>query len=653
MLRVSLIIVLFFIANLSFAQEDPVLPQAPMMPPSLEGAFREMAKGDWLAAKEQANAAGQIGRDIVEWHRLRAGHGTLAEYSTFLNRNNDWPGLALMRRKGEAKITAKTTATTITSYFQDHEPDSGHGVFRLAGAYNILGNSGDGAAEIVMAWRTFALSKSEFKAFSRTYKELLAPHHTARLDMLIWRGRFADARRMLPLVSDGWGALAQARIALRRKEGNVDTLIKAVPKNLQSNSGLAYERFLWRAKKGLTEDAISLLLERSVSAKTLGEPERWANRRRTLARLMMRKGKGLLAYRIASSHHLSGGSSFADLEWLSGYLALRYLDDPKTALAHFQSFHSAVETPISLGRAGYWEGRAYEALGDKISARESYNFGADYQTSFYGLLAAERAGIRMDAALTGAETFPDWAGASFMSSNVLKAAVLLHKAEQPALARRFFLQVAEDLGRTELGQLTDLTLSLNEPHIALMIAKQGARRAIVLPRAYFPLHELAKENLPVAIELAMAIARRESEFNPVVQSGVGAKGLMQLMPKTAKSVADELKIDFDAARLLSDWRYNAQLGSRYLARLQEEFGDSPILVSVGYNAGPSRARSWVAAFGDPRSAGVDVVDWIEHIPFRETRNYVMRVSESLPIYRARLSGKTPPISLSRELRKGG
>ena len=653
MLRVSLIIALFFIANLSFAQDDPVLPQAPMMPPSLEGAFLEIAKDDWQAAKKQANAAGQIGQDIVEWHRLRAGHGTLAEYSAFLTRNNDWPGLALMRRKGEAKITAKTAAKTITSYFQDYEPDSGHGVFRLADAYNKLGNSGDGAAEIVMAWRTFALSKSEFKAFSRAHKKLLAPHHTARLDMLLWRGRFTDARRMLPLVNDGWGALAQARIALRRKEGNVDTLIKAVPKNLQSNPGLAYERFLWRAKKGLTEDAISLLLERSTSAKTLGEPERWANRRRTLARLMMRKGKGLLAYRIASSHHLSEGANFADLEWLSGYLALRYLNDPKIALAHFQSFHTAVKTPISLGRAGYWEGRAHEALGDKASARAAYAFGAQFQTSFYGLLAAERIGVSMDAALTGSETFPNWTSASFMSSNVLKAAILLQKAGQPALARRFFLQVAEGLGRIELGQLADLTLALNEPHIALMIAKQGAKRGVVLPRAYFPLHELAKETLPVSTELALSIARRESEFNPVVQSGVGAKGLMQLMPKTAKSVADELKIDFDAPRLLSDWRYNARLGSRYLARLQEEFGKSPILVSVGYNAGPSRARSWVAAFGDPRSAGVDVVDWIEHIPFRETRNYVMRVSESLPIYRARLSGKTPPISLSRELRKGG
>ena len=636
-----------------FVLVTPLMAQDQRAPAALAAAFESIGDADWREADRRATPAGQIGRDIVEWHRLRAGEGTITEYSTFLSAHPDWPGLPLMHKKGEAAISPATPPKDVIDYFTDRIPLTGHGVLQLARAYEAEDQGGDAAAGVVLAWRTFALTKAEQAAFLATHGKLLAPHHAARLDMLLWRGRFTDARRMYPLVSKGWHALSEARIALRRQDGNVDTLIEAVPKPLQSNPGLAYERFFWRARKGRSADAVALLLERSATAESLGEPDRWANRRRSLARQMMREGDGKTAYRLASSHHLGEGPNFADLEWLSGYLALRYLNDPKTALAHFQSFRVAVQSPISLGRAGYWEGRAYEAMGDAGSAQAAYEFGAEYQTSFYGLLAAEHAGFSMDTALTGAETFPDWNQAAFMSSTVLKAALLLYKADQKALARRFFLQAAETLNRIELGQLSDLALSLNEPHFALMIAKQGARRGLVLPRAYYPLHDLAKEELPVPTELALAIARRESEFNPTVESGVGAKGLMQLMPRTAKSVAEELDLEFEVGRLLTDWRYNARLGSAYLARLQSEFGASPILISVGYNAGPSRARSWITAFGDPRSAGVDVVDWIEHIPFRETRNYVMRVAESLPVYRARLSGKTPPLSLSKELRQGG
>jgi soluble lytic murein transglycosylase len=481
---------------------------------------------------------------------------------------------------------------------------------------------------------------------------LLKPHHKARLDMLLWRGRTKEAATMFSLVGEAWTALARARIALRKKEGNVDTLIGAVPEALRDNAGLAYERFLWRARKGRVADAVELLLERTGSPDTLGEPSRWAGRRRSLARQMMRAGDGLTAYRVASSHHLVEGAQFADLEWLSGYLALRYLNDPATALAHFQSFRIAVQSPISLGRAGYWEGRAYEALGDAENARNAYAFGSEYQTGFYGQLAAQKAGAAMDPRLLGDEVFPDWREAEFMGSQVLQGALLLYAAGEESLARRFFLQVAEGLDRTGLGQLADLVFSLGNPHIALMIAKQGAKRGLVIHNAYYPLHGLAAEELPVPGELALAIARRESEFNPVVKSGVGAQGLMQLMPRTAKSVAEDLGLQFDAERLLGDWRYNAQLGSTYLARLIEEFGTSPVLVAAGYNAGPSRVRKWIGTFGDPRTGAIDVVDWIEHIPFRETRNYVMRVAESLPIYRARLTGKITPPALAEEL-KGG
>ncbi len=616
---------------------------------ALTGVFGAIEAKDWDQAQALGQKAGTLAQDLVEWHRLRAGEGTWDDYRRFLEHNWDWPGLPLLRKRGESAIPDNAPPRAVISYFAPQSPRTGRGTLALAKAYLAVGERGDAEVEIVRTWRSMSLKSEERAAFLAAWGKLLKPHHLARLDMLLWRGLTDEARAMEPLVGKDWAALAEARIGLRKNAKGVDDLIKAIPVRLLNDPGLAYERFRWRFRKGRDLDAARLILERSATAATLGEPAKWANGRRQLARALMRAGNGKLAYRVASTHQLSEGSNFADLEWLSGYIALRYLKDPKRALAHFQAFRAAVRSPISLGRAGYWQGRAYEAEGLADKARAAYAFGARYQTSFYGQLAAERAGLPMDPALTGQEAFPDWRQAPFMTSHVLRAGLLLREAGQQRLATRFLVHLASELNPTELGQLADLAQAMGDPHSALMIAKNAARRGIVLPRAYYPLHPLAAEDLPISPELALSIARRESEFNPEVVSQVGARGLMQLMPRTAKRVSEDLGLKFDLDRLLKDWRYNAALGSAYLAGLQKEFGKSPLLVAAGYNAGPSRAREWMKVLGDPRGGRVDMVDWIEHIPFRETRNYVMRVAESLPVYRARLSGKPQPLHLLKEL----
>ncbi|MBU2244745.1 MAG: lytic transglycosylase domain-containing protein, partial [Alphaproteobacteria bacterium] len=372
-------------------------------------------------------------------------------------------------------------------------------------------------------------------------------------------------------------------------------------------------------------------------------------RRRTLARQMMRDGKAQIAYAAASRHGLSAEEDhYADLEWLSGYIALRYLDDPALALDHFNRFRVSVTTPISLGRAGYWEGRALEAMGAADDAAAAYAFGAQFQTAFYGLLSAEKIGRSLDPALTGELRFADYKQAAFMGSSVLKAAVLLDEAGDAPLAARFLRHLGESLSPQELGQLGDLALDL-DPYLAVLVAKFAADQGIVLNRAYYPLHAMAQADLPVEPELALAIARRESEFYPKARSGVGARGLMQLMPRTGAAMAEKLGIPGFEEAQLDDPILNARLGSAYLAQLEEEFGRNIPLIAVGYNAGPSRARDWITRFGDPRGGKVDPVDWIEHLPFRETQNYVMRVAESLPVYRARLHGETGPITLSKDL----
>ncbi|AMY67606.1 lytic transglycosylase domain-containing protein [Frigidibacter mobilis] len=418
---------------------------------------------------------------------------------------------------------------------------------------------------------------------------------------------------------------------------------------MAASPGLAKDRFRWRISRNLYDEAADLLLERSASAEALGAPQGWAGWRATLARREMRVGDPARAYRIASTHHLTSGSSYADLEWLAGYIALRKLDDPETALMHFARFRMAVAGPISLGRAGYWQGRAYDELGREEEARAAYTFAAQYQTGFYGLLAAERLGLPLDPALAGREEYPGLEGAAFAATSVFEAAELLYAAGESGLGERFLLHLAESLGPADLQRLAGHALRHQRPHLALMVAKTAAGQGLVLPAAYFPLNGLEKMDLPVAPELALSIARRESEFDIGVVSHAGALGLMQVMPGTAKMMAEATGQPYALGRLTSDWRYNASLGAAYLAKLTEEFGPAAALVAAGYNAGPGRPRQWIRDLGDPRAPGVDVVDWIEAIPFTETQNYVMRVAESLPIYRARLTGEAGPIRITRDL----
>lgn len=617
---------------------------------AVAAAMPAIGAGDWQKAATLIGPAGQIGRDILDWHRLRDGAATFEEYQDFVSRRPDWPGMPLLRKSGESSISNDTHPNRIIAYFVGQSPQTGTGALRLAAALRSIDADDLAAATVVKAWRELSLTADEQAAFLSRYGPLLATHHAARQDALLWRSLASEAERMMPLVDAGTAKLAAARIALIRKDNGVDARIAAVPAALTDDPGLAYARFQWRDSKGRIEDATSLMQERSASAAALGQPEAWSPRRRDLARQLMRDGKAKEAYRLASRHYLTEGNDYSDLEWLSGFIALTDLDDPETALTHFRRLRIAVATPISLGRAGYWEGRAYEALGRTEDARAAYEFGAEYQSSYYGLLAAEKAGLPMDAGLVGTETYADWRDGSFVNSSVFQAAMLFRAADQPLLFTRFLRHLAESLTPEEQGQLAEMALQLDHPYTAVYLAKYAADGGVVHMRPYFPVPDLAKTDFPVPTELALSIARRESEFYASAQSPAGARGLMQVMPGTAKLMAAKLGMPYELGRLISDPGYNATLGSAYLAHLIEQFGPAYALVAAGYNAGPGRPRSWMNTYGDPRDPKVDAVDWVEHIPFNETRNYVMRVMESVVIYRARLSGQTGPIRLSEELK---
>lgn len=627
----------------------PLCAQTQVAGAALADALQLADQKNWDAAEASARQAGPLGPEIIEWDRLRSGDGAFADYSRFLHRHPDWPGLSYLRLKGEGVITAAVPVADVLAYFAADLPRTAAGSLAFQTALQTSGKTKEATAEARRAWLSLSYAADEQAAELAAFGPALTSLHDKRLDMLLWRSRTAEAARMLPLVSPGSQALGKARIALQTQGKGIDALMAAVPAALQADPGLAHDRFAFRFAKGNLDGAADLLLQSSSSAKTLGDPAAWANERARLARREMTSGDPMRAYRIAANDYLTAGGDYADLEFLAGYIALQKLHDPKTALAHFRNLGNGVTTPISLSRAAYWEGRAAEAMGDGNAARAAYAKGAQYQTAFYGLVSAEKAGLPLDPALLGGD-LPDWHGAAFLQSSVIQAGLLLQKAGNRTLAKRFFLNVTDGLDARGLGQLANLALSLGEPHIGVLIAKKAADRNIILPRAYFPLTELAKADLPVPTDLALAIARRESEFDETVISPAGALGLMQVMPDTARRMANAVGVGYDKARLTQDGDYNATLGSAYLAKLIDQFGPALTLVASGYNAGPNRASAWIAQLGDPRAPGVDPIDWIESVPFTETRDYIMRVSESYEVYRAKLAGKSLPVRLTAELK---
>ncbi|MEO1494880.1 MAG: transglycosylase SLT domain-containing protein [Pseudomonadota bacterium] len=414
----------------------------------------------------------------------------------------------------------------------------------------------------------------------------------------------------------------------------------------------------WRSfsrafKRRQYDKAGEILRAASSSAAALGAPEVWAKRRLSLARRAAREGFHQAAYEMAANHHLSPvvGYSYADCEWVAGWVALRKLNQPQVAIGHFRKFRDAIETPISVGRGGYWLGRAYEAAGNQAEARRWYADAARFQTSFYGQLAAQKIGMAGDQQLAQGG-LPDWRTHPAMRGDDVRLGATLYYADQDRLAMAVFNRLGQTMPEGALAPLTRMVLDLGQPHYAVRIAKKAARRGVVIHPAYYPLHEISKYATKVEPAFALSIARQETELNPRAISPAGARGLMQLMPGTAKKVAGWIGEEYSRGRLINDWRYNVRLGETYLARRTEQFSGSYVMAAAAYNAGAGRVDRWNGEFGDPRTGQIDILDWMEQIPFNETRNYVQRVMEGLYVYRSRLSGRAGPMTIEEDLRRG-
>ncbi len=620
----------------------------------LNTALAAGESGNWDTARTIAATIDDgLSLDIIDWTRLRDGQGNWDEYLDFLNRNADWPGLATLRRASESRIPQNLPPAEVIAYFADLPPQTGTGALRLSEALAATGDETAAEETILQAWREFPMASSEREAIRTRWPELTLRHAVDRLDMLLWEGNLAEAEAVMPMVSPDWQALARARIAIRRDEAGMQQLIWNVPKSLRGDPGLAYERYLYRTGKGRWDDAEDFILEKSTSADTLGRPDMWMPRRANLSRQALRDGHVEKAYTIAAQNYGTSGWPYADSEWMAGYIALIYQNDAAKAVPHFRRFAEVVASPISVGRAGYWLGLAEEKAGNAEAAQAAFELAADNQTSFYGQLAAEHAGLPVDLGLAGSRTPIDWTVADFATSDVTRAARKLFRAGYETRALQFLRHMAEGQPAETRAGIAQMASDGFAPHFGVRIAKDAASDGIIIINQYYPLHPIADEDWSVPTEYALAIARQESEMNPAAESPVGARGLMQLMPATAAQVASSVDLPYSADLLTTDYLYNARLGTAYLRRMLDRYDGSWILATAAYNAGPGRADAWIEEFGDPRNPSVDPVVWIESIPFTETRNYVQRVLESIQVYHLRLEGSKTPMRLTADLLKTG
>jgi soluble lytic murein transglycosylase len=569
------------------------------------------------------------------------------EITSFLDSSGDWPLMSQLQRRAEEAITAATPNDRILAWFKDHEPLTVDGGMAYARALLAAGQQDRAVKVIRSTWVEGGFGIMQERQFLTLFSDYLRPEdHWKRLDRLLWDKQDGPAGRMVLKVDASHRALAQARLALQDGKSNPEPLIAAVPKELRDDPGLIYDRVRWRRQKDMDEDAIDLL---SHPARNQVRPDLWWQERGILARRALQKGLVSRAYQMAADHALDPkATQYADAEFLAGWISLRFLDDRETAAAHFQRMWDGVTTPLAKSRAAYWSGRTAEAMGQGEVARSWYGQGARYLTAYYGQLSASRLNDHHWPLPTDPQPTIDDVKRFENRELVRMIRIMLDMGETDNL-RAFFIRL-NDVTQSpgERALVGKLALEGGRDDLAVTVARRADRDSVFLVSAGWPVPPIAAEEGPEKA-LVLALIRQESGFMADVQSPVGARGLMQLMPATAEKVAKGLKVKFSPSKL-DDPDFNVRLGRAYLGDLLDDFEGSYILSLVGYNAGPARARRWIKEYGDPRDPSVDVIDWIEMIPFTETRNYVQRVMESVSIYRRKL-GKVTGTSFEQDLKR--
>lgn len=630
----------------SFASDilKPVLSDAEAR--AAQKAFKKPAFARALPAALSGRSDKALLAKLRDWAAIQANaidDEDISKLTQSAAQMRDFPRWSTTRRRIEARLTFTDPADVILAWFAAAKPITGKGDMLQADALIRAGvNSAEQTAQMRKGWRRAWMSFDEEDiVIGRHMARLTSDDHLVRARFLMAYEGYSAARRMLPRLDEDQRLLLQARLKLRGFSAGVDSAVTAVPAGFQDDPSLILDRAYWRRQKRKQDGAIELLTP-DLNPMALVRPERLWRERHFWARRLLKEKDPDGAYTLVANHGMTPKSSskvraaFADAEWTAGWLALRFRDRPEQALVHFQRMYNNVTTPISRARGAYWLGRAAAAIRDSAAATQWYKRAALYPHRYYGRLAAENLdtpplAITLDISAV-APMDADAAYAAFLGGQLPRAARLLKDAQRNDLVGTFLSHIAWSQKTPEdVYLMSRFGSALGRPDLPLRVAKKLEAEGIIYRDAGYPTIKLAKAIKPKA-PLMHAIARQESVFDPTVVSRAGARGLMQLMPATAKRVAKENGLTYRYRDLTGDPAYNMALSSHYIDFLAETFDDASPLMVASYNAGENAVARWVKTYGDPRDPAIDAIDWMETIPYSETRNYVQRVLEALMLY---------------------
>ncbi|MCR4267922.1 lytic transglycosylase domain-containing protein [Nitratireductor sp. ZSWI3] len=613
-----------------------------------------VSRGDLDMARQlrDRSAGNRLDRRILSWAIALSGDKALssAEIARTSRELAGWPGMEDLRANAErALFRERPSPETVIEILGNSTPKTYEGAVALARAHLANGRRYAARAVLSPRWRTHKLEAAQEVAFIREFGELVSKaDHRFRMERMLYEDRVRSAERVAGLA--GAEALADAWAAVIRGEKTAGKLLDAVPA-AQRSAGYIFAKARHLRRRDRYREAATVMLTAPRDAAALVDPDEWWIERRALSRELLDIGDAKTAYRIAAAHAAESPARAADAEFHAGWYALQALKDPRAAARHFARIAEIAEGPISNARAYYWLGRAAEA-GGPGEAAAYFAQAAAYGTAFYGQLAAARIGRTVLAA-----TYPEASTEdrrAFSAREVVRAIKRLEQTSHAWRAARLYRDLAGELTSPgELALLAAMAEQRGDHMQALRVGKIAAARGIGIGALAHPLGAIpAEASLASARQaLAYAVARQETEFNGTAVSPAGARGLLQLMPRTAQEMARKSGLPYSRDRLTQDTAYNARLGAAYLDEQLRRFGGSYVLTFAGYNAGPRRAAEWIERYGDPRGKPIDeIVDWIERIPYSETRNYVQRVMENYQVYKMRLSGR---FDIAGDLAAGG
>ena len=624
-------------------------------PATLQRALSAADHGDVHAARDMQPGLDRVEQKIVDWYLIRVGVGDLsaAAITQFAIANPTWPEPELFRRRAEQALERENPGPELViQAFQGSHPYSVRGRMMLARAYLSLGKTAEAKTQIRAAWLDTSLTDQDEATIATEFKSLMSlEDFKARMDLALFTNHTADAVRIAKHMSPDYEKLAAARMAIDKNSPDAARLIAAVPASLTNDPAYIFGRAQFARRQEHWQEAAQYLLKGPKDPRLMVSPDQWWEEKRIVSRKILDMGNAKLAFEIVDGHMGSTPANQAEAEFHEGWYAFRYLNQPRVGLVHFAKVAEASSKPVTRARAFYWMGRASEA-GAGGSARDYYTHAAEFGFTFYGQMARAKLGMT-DLGLNRTVTPTSADRAAIEHDDRFAALEKFNAMGRKDLATPFYKYMAESLPTAgQVAVLIDMAEKQGWYTFAVTAGKAAAQRGLDMQALAFPVRGLPSDIDTSGLEkaLAFAITRQESEFNQADVSTAGATGIFQVMPDTGKDAAKMLHIPYDKNAWKTDPRYNVKLGTAYVNNLVKNYDGNYVMAIAGYNAGPGRIHEWVQVYGDPRSADIDIVDWMERIPFSETRNYVQRVLENLQVYRFRLEGKR--LMIADDLKRG-